>query len=396
MTRLANTELDKVAAELLLFKAAGSTELPPPTHDPSLDAKFSALTTDPRFNDLAFAVSILDSAGGAKTFIHHPDVVWDIGSAGKISILTAALSLLNDVRALVAAGVIDSSTSATVFDDLLHYVWDRHPDKPIKRLANSPHFPQPSRMFDLTASLADLRGSTVIDFAALDALAGHLISPANLATTTFRQRLHLAISKSDNRAARSCQGTLGIGFINATLIKLGLYNVKAGTGMRIAGPYAPRKNELPPGWRQPEGISRATGHSVSPVAVDGQPYAATARSLMALMNAVMTDRFHSKSICDLFRDILLVRPGFSYGSYALEGIDRAATRLGAGAEVTTEYSKIGILWAMADFIHIVSGTDRYSLVILGLLPKTIARVRILSEDRARDLGDAVHTAIKSP
>lgn len=394
MAKPIDAELDDVADHLLLFKPAGANSVPLPTHDASLDGRYGALTTDPRFSDLSFAIVEYGDPAGPKTFLHNPDENWDIGSCGKLSIVIAALSLLKDIRSMTNAGVITDTIAPGKFDALLQFVWGRHSEAKIKRLGNPPQYPLPSRMIDLGAIPADFLGPTAIDFSALDAMAGHLIPVANLATRTFRERLHLAIGKSDNRTARSCQGTIGIGFINATLTKLGLFDEVTGVGMHIAGEYAPRRRDLPGGWRQPAGISRTHGHATSPTEKGRPPYVATARTLAGLMQAIVEDSFLNASMSAMFRDFLLVRPGFSYGSYALQGIEQAAARIGASADVTEEYSKIGILYGLTEFVHIESGADRYSLIILGLLPKKIGAVTIAEDTRAIALGDAVHSIIK--
>ena len=264
MANPSNAELDEIAAHLLLFKPAGTSQLPLPTHDSSLDARYGALATDPRFNDLGFGIVEYGDPAGPKTFLHNPDENWDIGSSGKISIAAASLALLRDIRSMTNAGVLVDTITPAAFDALLRHVWRRHPDAKIKALGNSPQFPLPSAMFDLHAIPADFQGSQTIDFTALGALAGKNISKGNLATMTFRQRLHLAMGKSDNRTARSCQGTIGIGFINAILTKLGLFDQATGVGMHIAGEYAPRTGLLPDGWRDPAGITRTHGHARSP------------------------------------------------------------------------------------------------------------------------------------
>ena len=112
-----------------------------------------------------------------------------------------------------------------------------------------------------------------------------------------------------------------------------------------------------------------------------------------MIQAIAEDNFLNAELSAMFRDLLLVRPGFSYGSYAMQGIVAAAAR--PPAETLERFSKIGILWAMAEFIHIVSATYRYSLVVVGLLHKEIGGVTIRAEERAKALGDAVHTAMRA-
>jgi hypothetical protein len=397
MAEPTSAELDDVAAHLLLFKPDATSQVPLPAHDASLDARYAALTTDHRFSDLAFAVVEYGGPAGPKTFLHNPDVNWDIGSCGKVSIMVAALALLKDIRSMTNAGVITDAIAPAKFDALLRYVWGRHSEARIKRLSTKEGYPLPSKMVDLVAVPADFRGTKVIDFAALHSLLiKDRISVANLATTTFRQRLHLAMGGSVNKAARACQGTVGIAFINAILTKLGLYDEAIGVGMRIAGPYSPKLPDLPDGWRQPRAISRTHGFSTLPDA-EGYPppYVATARTLSALMSAIVEDSFLDVGISAIFRDFLLVRPGFSYGSYALQGIEQAAARIGASAAVTEEYSKVGVLYGLTEFVHVVSGADRYSLIILGLLPQRVGAGWVGADKRAIALGDAVHSIIKA-
>ena len=136
MAKPSDSELDDIAAHLLLFKPAGTSQLPLPTHDPSLDAKYGALATDPMFDDLGFGIVEYGDPAGAKTFLHNPDENWDIGSCGKTSIVTASLALLRDIQGMTNAGVIVDTVDPARFDALLRYVWGRHPDA--TRLPRSP------------------------------------------------------------------------------------------------------------------------------------------------------------------------------------------------------------------------------------------------------------------
>jgi hypothetical protein len=398
MAKPTTAELDDVAAHLLLFKPAGTVELPLPVHDVTLDPLFGALTTDVRFNDLSFAVIRYDPVNPTRTFLHNPDDNWDIGSCGKTSIATAALVLRHDVRSMVNAGVITAGITAAKFDALLRFVWARHPDKPIKKLGTDGYYPLPSKMFNEPTSPEMFTGEgTLIDFAALNTLSGggH-ISKGNLSTTTFLQRLHLVIGQSDNRAARSCQGVLGIAFINAVLQKLGMFDPGTGNGLRVAGDYGPfAADALPTGWRLPVPISRAKARATStdPKSADGRPYVATARALAALMSAVVENRFLDTDSSALFRDLLLQRPGFALVSWMADGINDAATR--AATELTDQvFHKIGILWSDAEFVHVEFPSGlHYSVIVLGLLPKKIGGAWLGADQRSQALGDAIHTAI---
>jgi hypothetical protein len=238
----------------------------------------------------------------------------------------------------------------------------------IRKLGTDSHFPIPSVMFDVPASPVRFRGMDSIDFADLNRRSGGGHIPvAELGRTTFGERLHLTIGQSDNRAARSCQGALGIRFINAVLEKLGLFNVASGNGLRVAGQYGVKAKDLPNGWRQPQPINRAQARASSRPDVDGRPYVANVRALATLMMAIMEDNFLDADISALFRDLLLLRDDFAMQSEALVGIE--AILPANPPPVVTEWGKIGILWSNADFAHIKINDTQFSIIILGLLPK---------------------------
>src|SRR5207245_50717 len=103
-----------------------------------------------------------------------------------------------------------------------------------------------------------------------------------------------------------------------------------GVGMHIAGDYGVTKRDLPKGWRHPEGITRTHGHARSPTEITQPPYVATARTLAALIQAIVEDKFLNADLSAMFRDFLMVRAPFSYGSYTLQGIEAAAVRIDPG------------------------------------------------------------------
>lgn len=369
MPRPTDADLDKFAEHLMQFQI-NPIELPQAQHDSSTETKFAPLAADPRFSDLAFAIIQYDPV---RIFLHNPDENWDIGSAGKLSIAAGSLSLLKDVRAYVSA--LGSTPSAARLDDLFRYVWSRHSNARMKRIGTNAHFPLPSKMLDLSASPIHFTGAATINFTALKnkpkrPYPDSQISPAGLATTSFADRLHLTIGKSDNRAARSCQGTVGIGYINSVLETVGLYDVPSGIGVRIAGPYANKFPELPTGWRHPASLRPWGTARIIPSIwwqdIEQRPYVATARNLAGLMMSIMTDKFLDADMSAEFRTLLKIHGGFSYGSYALNGIIGAIT---APTPAIESYSKIGVLWSNAEFAHIQIGPLRYSLVILGLVGK---------------------------
>ncbi len=385
MAKPTDAELDALTPHLFLFQDPVATLLPHVAHDPTLDSLFDPIAALPQFSDISFGVLLYQGATGVRAYFHNPDENWDIGSGGKTSILTAAVVLRNDLLALRGAGLV---TPANV-DALLRYVWTRHKSPGIKKLSNDGNYPQPSNMFDFSGAAVDFEGGPS-DFTFLKALAPHTIAPNDLKTITFRDRLHLTIGHSDNRAARASQGQIGIAFINAVLQHLGLYSAVQDTGFRIAGPYSVKQTDLPKGWRQPVAIKRAVGKG-SGGSVTGIPYCATARTLAMLMTSMVRNTFPGAEGPNGLRDFLMKRSGFSYRSFALEGAQLSRQDMGLSDVPTVAYSKLGILWANEEFLYVEFGPIRFGLVMLGLLPKSkIWHGGARGWDLARKLYPAIH------
>ncbi len=364
MAKPTDAELDALTPHLFLFQDLVSTLLPHVAHDPSLDSLFDPIAALPQFSDISFGVLLYRGATGVRAYFHNPDENWDIGSGGKTSILTAAVVLRNDLRALQGASLVTAANA----DDLLRYVWTRHNRLDFKKLSNDGNYPQPSKIFDFLKSPIDFEGGPS-DFDFLKLLAPDTIEPNDLSAITFRDRLHLTIGHSDNRAARASQGQLGIAYINAVLQQLGLYSPQQDTGFRVAGPYSVKESDLPKGWRQPVAIKRALGKGAGGRVTD-IPYCATARTLAMLMTSMMRNTFPGAEGPNGLRDFLLKRSGFSYRSFALEGVQLARQGMGLSDVPTVAYSKLGILWANEEFLYVEFGPVRFGLVMLGLLPKS--------------------------
>jgi hypothetical protein len=365
MVKPTDAELDKLTPHLFLFQDPVSTLLPHAAHDPSLDSLFDPIAALPQFKDISFGVVLYKGATEVRAYLHRPDENWDIGSGGKTSILTAAVVLRNDLRVLMANGLITAANA----DVLLRYVWTRHNLRDIKKLSIGSNYPQPSQMFDFSQSPIDFEGGPS-DFDFLKTLAPHTIKPNDLRAITFRDRLHLTIGHSDNRAARASQGQLGIAYINAVLQHLGLYSPMPDNGLRVAGPYSVRDTDLPTGWRQPVAIKRALGQGAGGRVTD-IPYCATARTLAMLMTSMVRNTFPGAEGPKGLREFLLKRSDFSYRSFALEGVQLARQQMGLSDVPTIAYSKLGILWANEEFLYVEFGPIRFGLVMLGLLPKRI-------------------------
>lgn len=395
MARPNNADLDRISPHLFLFQDDAATRLPALVTDAGLAAAFQPVIADERFDDLAFAV-VQHRAAGLRAFAHQPDQSWDIGSAGKITILLGALTVLRDVESLDQAGLLAGVSDQTL-DAWYRHVWSRHSNKAVRALVVSPNYPQVSRIVTRTGGPIRLNGGYTIDFTDLATRAGDHIGVSALGGTSFSERLHLAIGRSDNRAARACQGEIGIGFINAVAAKLGLYDVKAKLGLRVVGEYGPKVyRKLPAGWRQPASVAgRAPGRTSNPRKLTGGvPYAATPSALAQLMTAATEDRLHGPSISQLFKNYLLRRPPFSMRTFALPGIRAAAADLGSPfSDSDPVFTKLGILYASTDNAFFAVGGLRYSLAILGLLPKSIAGFIQTGPERAEALGELVHRTL---
>ena len=190
-----NADLDRIAPHLFLFQDDAATRLPTFVTDAALAAAFQPVISDERFNDLAFAV-VQHRAAGLRAFAHQPDQSWDIGSAGKITILLGALTVLRDVETLDQAGLLVGVSDQTL-DAWYRHVWLRHPNKAVRALVVSPNYPQVSRIVTRTGGLIRLNGGYTIDFTDLATRAGDHIGVSALGGTSFSERLHLAIGRSD-------------------------------------------------------------------------------------------------------------------------------------------------------------------------------------------------------
>ena len=233
MSKPSNVELDAIKEHLFLFRPDSETRLAPVNHDAATNARFRALASDPLFDKLGLAIVVHPPAGPNGTspppqaFLNNAGDNWDIGSAGKLSLPLAALVLRRDVQRLVTAGVVTKTTPAEKLDALFQYVWLRHPSPAIAALATGKHWPSPSRVLDWSGDSVVIQGrlpNNDTEWADLDRRSGSgHIAFRDLAQTTITEFLLLTIGKSDNVAARVCQGALGVGFADAVIEKLGLF-----------------------------------------------------------------------------------------------------------------------------------------------------------------------------
>jgi hypothetical protein len=399
MAKPTDAELDKLKPHLFLFKDPNATLLPHVAHIADTDAWHAQVTArlkpiadDPWFKDMSFAVVLYPGTTEVKAFLHEPDENWDIGSGGKLSILAAAIVLRDEMRALQNAGLVNASNA----DDLFRYVWTRHDKPAIRALSLAGGYPQPRQILDFSKTPVDFAADPAgTDFGFLDALVPprSKISPENLAAIDFRERLHLVMGISDNRAARGCQGQLGIAYINAVIHHLGLYSAVQEKGIRVTGPYSVKDTRLPEGWRQPVSIRRVNGRAAGR-RVTSIPYAATARTLAMLMTSMVRNKFLPGSGGpDTMRDFLLHRLDFSLKSWALEGVKKARQELSLPVDPTKAFQKIGILWSDEEFLYAEYGSIRFGLIMLGLLPKRVGSIRFNKSQRAQFLAFKVYKAI---
>src|SRR5437660_10040891 len=115
-------QVDQIAAVLFLLRSPKPTPLPVPantddTTDPAnLASKLQPISADPRFSEIG--IGVIDFTAGfttPKVWQYNAGIAWRIASAGKLGILLAAVQLRDDVRKVMATGLI---TTARDFDDV--------------------------------------------------------------------------------------------------------------------------------------------------------------------------------------------------------------------------------------------------------------------------------------
>lgn len=397
MSSPSNLELDSIAQHLFLFRPDSETRLTPLNHDASTEALLGILARSPITKDLAFAIvlhprSDSPSASRPRVYLQNSDDNWDIGSAGKLSLPIAAYVLRRDVQTLVAAGLVNASTSPERLDALFRYVWRRHSSPSIRALALDNQWPRPSRVLDWSGARVVLQGGLPKDADAwleLDRRAGTKhISAGDFPRTSFTEFVLLTLQRSDNVAARVCQGALGVGFADAVIEKLGLFLPldpwqpwAEGSGLRVAGLYGAKSMpKLPRGWPEPKAVPtrkvRAFPPLIIPRHIANPPersFVGTARSMGTLITAIMTDRFLDADSSAAFRGVLMAKFGFATLTHVMLAILHVDQSLRRDRGDTSFFYKIGAFaQSRCHFLHVKltdsqSRTEQqYSVVVLGL------------------------------
>jgi hypothetical protein len=191
-------QLAQIRDQLFLIQSQSHTELTMPSDstdkdgndDPlvkALDKMISdLLTQSPRkYDELGVAVADFTKDPKApRIWLHNSENPWRIASAGKVSVLLAAVQLRDDVRLVKE---VTNLTDPKAYDQLFANpeLWKpkdpsdtdvqlrnseiTHPDSKKDTPAN--HCPRPSTIFDLTKDPVDFRGSQITDAAAKHAVA---------------------------------------------------------------------------------------------------------------------------------------------------------------------------------------------------------------------------------
>ena len=116
--------------------------------------------------------------------------------------------------------------------------------------------------------------------------------------------------------------------------------------------------------------------------------------MATLLTAVMTDRLLDPDSSAAFRDFLEVKFGFSLLIDVIRHIDSADAALGRPLDPNRKFfSKIGILIAQTQFLHVRIRQNDYSVVALGLLPVEVNGVFWDVPKREAQLFKRIHTII---
>jgi hypothetical protein len=361
MAKPSLARLKEASAELLIFNP---TSIALPSGE-DMSAEFKPVADDPTFSQLAFGVMDY-GVFPPKTFLHNPDVMWNGGSMNKVAIAAGAFALRRDVQALKDKDLISTVAEA---DDIMRFVWSISPNQGVKTIGQPPFFPVPSKIFEIRGSEVIFQGERdTEDFPKLKSWhdgGGGTIQPSNLARATFWEWMILMMKPSDNRAARAVQGVLGTGYNSRVMDALGLFssNPAAYGGLRTAGTYASNPPYKDLGQlRQPKEYFR--GWPKGSIGISGKqklPYAATTRTLAALMNAIVGDKFLSVTASTQFNRLMREAIDFSTASFAAEAIKRIPASIRA-------WTKVGVWknYAELNRIETTDGKLNYGFVILGL------------------------------
>jgi hypothetical protein len=230
---LTEAELKTITGKLFLFQdPLPALPIPKNTDDGTQQAHFTTrmkpVATDPRFKDISFGVvDFTADPNNPKVFLHKADIVWRMGSTGKIAALLAAAQLRDDVRnvnnVLKTAGHVASPPD---FDDLFSTIWSRHKEYRVTQIAGKDGSPRVSTIFDLSKPDPDFMGADVQVNRSLNR-ADDAEDPkdawSEITKISFQDRLWLMGAQSDNASAQSCISEIGLAYMRAVQKAYGLF-----------------------------------------------------------------------------------------------------------------------------------------------------------------------------
>ncbi|MBC7810813.1 MAG: serine hydrolase [Burkholderiales bacterium] len=389
---LTEAQKQRIEDELFALKSL-SSPLPTPkntTGANSLAAKLDPIAADPKFNDIGIGVvDFTASMSSPKIWLHNQDKAWRTGSAGKIFILLAAVQLRDDVRKVKATGLV---SSAADFDELFATIWKRSKNTKIQEIADMQSSPRISTIFDLSKSPINFFGADVpLNRATLQHV--HL-GWSTAKDFTFWERMWLVGSQSDNVASSACVSEIGAAYMKAVQRAYKLFDPPNGMHCLLSSGYGgPAKNSpvnTSAGAPTFRAIRNQELHKVidfhDKTNMSNQP--ASVAGMTAYMIALMQDKLAGVDGCTTLKTHLADTTNETTTSLIFEGVQQVDP-------VTKAHTKLGILGTLrCEFAYIESAGLKYGVLAMGILPKQVGSTFIDQKKRGRDLGKAIHLALK--
>lgn len=399
---LSDTELERIADQLFLLKDPPPEPLLKPTNSAganSLGTKLDPIANDARFKDIGIGVvDFTSSFTNPKVWLHNEDQPWRIGSTGKIAILLAAVQLRDDVRNVKATDLI---STAAEFDELFSTIWAKKSNKStIRQISGKGSSPRISTIFDVEKIPIDFIGSENLDRGTLSSI-DHLDWP-KVADYTFWERLWLTGTQSDNVAATTCVSEIGVAYMKAVQRAHGLFDPKNGMHLLLGSGYAGVSTKTPvsraPGapmyrsFRNQESNRVTDAFKVKTETGEKKSYYSTqpgsAAALTAYITALMQDKLVNKDACVTIRTHLADQNNDTTTSLILQGVEEVSL-------VNKAHTKLGILGSLrCEFAYLEADGLKYAVVATGILPRKVGGTTFNEEQQGRELGKAVHNALK--
>jgi len=417
---LTEAQLKTITGKLFLFKDPPPA-LPRPVNtddenDPKhLAALMKPVATNARFKDISFSVVDFANPVKPRVFLHKDDIFWRMGSSGKIAALLAAAQLRDDVQKVKETGFL---TKDTEYDDLFSTIWRRSKDPHVsvigrKDRAGKEGAPRVSTTIDLSKSKAEFMGADVD----LNSVRSALVKNknwSNIPNLSFRDRLWLMGSKSDNVASGSCISEIGLAYMKAVQRAYGLWIDDAKKGMRMlvashyseVPPRTPVKGTGPPMYRQFRSSDDESHLGVKDEYIDGKndlhltSQSGSVAAITAFMIALIQDKLVNKDVCDAIKSFMADGGFDTLPGSLVHGVQAIATTFGKihskGGALNPEGNGRGAKRALrCDLAYIEADGKKYAIVAQGLLPFKVAgsSVEVEPDEQGEELAKAIHTAL---